>query len=214
MKTRTIKSIIESNEGKPEFNKKEIQKRMLLEVLTSMTDAGEPYQIDDYNREVLQNLTKYFSNDSDGPYPLTKGIYLWGKVGTGKTILLKAFQILAREFHGPKPFKFRNSLELAEQYSMSGSEIYKEFEKADLCIDDLGNEPMEVNYYGTRLPFMPFFIQNRYQKWQFAGLRTHYTSNFDLAWVETNYGKREASRLEQACTVIELKAKEDRRKRG
>ena len=51
------------------------------------------WRFDENEKRILQNLVKYFSNDASCEWPLTKGLFLYGAPGTGKSEMMSECSI-------------------------------------------------------------------------------------------------------------------------
>jgi hypothetical protein len=166
-----------------------------------------------FNREyipnqypILGNLMLYASGNANALYPLTRGVYLWGKCGTGKSVLLEALRHMTITCWPDNWWRQYDCNAVALVRSEEAFAQYILWEKP-AYYDDLGSEPLMVKLYGSELYPMVEVITARYNLWQRKGVPTHFTSNHDLQWVEEQYGTRVASRLAEMCTVTEVKGK-------
>lgn len=148
---------------------------------------------------------------------LTKGIYLAGRTGCGKTWAMEILGYLAKEhiirleMHG----KF-SSLDI---YQARADEITAAFiESGDvstfvrrpiLLINDLGTEPAEVLYMGNRVDVVRQVIERRADN---DGRLTLFTSNIPMNAEELRerYGDRVVSRLRQMCNYIAITGNDKR----
>ncbi len=177
------------------------------------------FVVDNFNQDVVRKLTAYSlgsmkGSDTTQPLDVVKGLYLYGRVGTGKTILLETVKLFTALYSTLDTFRIREASAVAREVLETGVSSWSDQQGLTKSVgyDDLGNEPLKIVRYGTQVMPMAMEICARYGTWQKNGVRTHFTSNFDLKWIEENYGKREASRLSDMCNIIELKSERDRRK--
>ena len=129
---------------------------------------------------------------------MRKGVAIIGRVGTGKSILLK----LAAHCFDEEYF---NVPELAAEFSISGAEsiwskISPKCAIKDFILDDLGAE-QESKHFGNEVPIIDI-IYDRYAKWQNFGSRTWIASNLTSAQMEKRYGTRVVDRLREMCEII------------
>lgn len=184
-----------------------------------LRNEGREMEIDDWNREIILSLAKYFSGVGD--LDLSKGIMLVGQTGQGKTSIFNAFS------ENPKrSFLIMECKYLALQYASGG---YNQVETLinphppifgnkfrhdayGICFDDLGTEDVKKNY-GNEANVMKDILEMRYsRKNSLAGL-THVVTNLDAESIETFYGERIKSRMREMFNVIEYDLQApDRRK--
>jgi len=190
--------------------------------------AGQ-FIIDQDNKFVIENLIRWAHGDKTMraidcenkeviPGDLSKGIYIAGPTGTGKSLLL---EILSSYLTiDDVRASFRNSVlfltypcyttnKVCYYYSETG-ELYKFLDPAVICFQDLGSEQRETLYMGTRTKVMQMIIQERSDA---RGNITLFSSNNGIEDKDTYdiYGDRIVSRLKKMCNYFELRGL-DRRK--
>ena len=79
----------------------------------------------------------------------------------------------------------------------------------DLIIDEVGAE-LICNKYGQKSESFIEVIEKRYIDFVQKGSFTHFTSNLTPKEIETRYGYRVWSRINEMCTVIEISGKDSR----
>lgn len=176
------------------------------------------YTADESIKEVFKLLCFYFTNDArfeeDGELKLRKGILLAGNVGTGKTLLMKAFSRNKRQCYEIIPCR-----KASDEYAEDGPEMLNQFNnpirslfgtyeyflqrELGVCFDDLGTETNPARYYGKDINTMEQVILNRYDR-KLPFTLTHFTTNLTWSQIEANYGTRVISRLNEMVNVIEL----------
>lgn len=147
----------------------------------------------------------------------SKGIYLAGNTGTGKTTAMR----ILRKMYDLNFFRDQNDTriswlearaeEICSEYAKEG-EITR-FKKAPLlCIQDFGSEPNETLFMGNRLNVMRSILEYRGDH---SNLVTMITSNIPIRHQDIRrlYGDRVASRLVEMCNNIELVGKDRRLER-
>lgn len=181
------------------------------------------YKITPENEKVIKVLVKYFNGIDGTNYSLKKGIYLAGPVGTGKTLLMKAF---ATWPGNPSKFKMVNTRDIQKEaaqhgykaltlyskqsYNYKGGFYRRENGAITYCFDDFGAEETS-KFYGNDINVMKELLQDRYMEFDDAGMMTHITSNIkDGELIEKKYGERVRDRIRQMFNVVELLGKSHR----
>lgn len=189
-----------------------------------LRNEGRELEIDDWNREIILALAKYFSG-VEGTLDLSKGIMLAGGIGTGKTSIFNAFSENPKKSFVVMECKF-----LALQYAEGGFDkieiltspyppIYGNkfhHDSYGVCFDDMGAEIEDgkKKHYGNEANVLKDILELRYsRKATLAGL-THVITNLtDPDQVEFEYGPRVRSRMREMFNVLEYPADApDRRK--
>jgi len=197
-------------------------------VIARAQDRGMAFVVDEPISLLFEALCYYFTGDKhfesmtpEGrrPWNLNKGLLLCGGVGTGKTTLLKVFNLNKR-----RAFKIVSCKHIAAKYADVGNDAITEHSghwhvptsrdyfyqnKIGICFDDLGDEDSRKNF-GNQANVMADIIQNRYD----SGVPyhfTHITTNLTMDEIESFYGTRVRSRIREMFNIIQLDG-EDRRK--
>jgi hypothetical protein len=153
--------------------------------------------------ETVRSLLAYASGNPASPWPLDRGLYIWGKVGTGKSMLIEALRLFTMHAWRDNWWRAYDCNTIALVRNEEAFAEYITWQKP-AYYDDLGSEPLAVKLYGSELYPMLEVITARYNLWQRLGVPSHFTSNHGLKWVDEHYGTRIASRLQEMCTVIEI----------
>lgn len=154
---------------------------------------------------------------------LRKGLFLAGRIGCGKTSLMRVFQRNQRQV-----FMIQSAKEIAWNWRQADKEAGAYLERmcnplllpvndvqnfyhrmAGLCIDDVGTEEVQ-NSWGNRASVIADVIEGRYFN-GCAGPLLHLTTNLITADIREAYGERVASRLRETMNIIQYVG-EDRRK--
>ena len=165
---------------------------------------------------VWLQLIKYVHGDPECELDINKSVFLMGRTGSGKSQTMK----IMNEYMKIDNVRFkRNNKIIPFIYSIfSARDIVSDFNNngydglekyvtySIICIDDLGSEPNEAVYYGTRLNVICEVIEERYAK----GLTTHFTTNLDLVHTQKYYNDRVYSRIIETCNIVKLNDKDFR----
>lgn len=180
-----------------------------------LESLGKSLVIDEQNREVVETLCEYFAGDErfekrSDRFKLSKGIYLAGGVGVGKTTLMN---ILKQNQH--QSFKIVGCRAAETLFATEGDAAIRYLsgtvtvainsnpfghQKIGICFDDLGTES-EGKHYGKDKNVMTEIILNRYDA-QLSGNFTHITTNLSVEELEQRYGTRVKDRLREMMNMI------------
>lgn len=181
-------------------------------------------------KTIFELFCLYFSNDPGfvveasrlGVYKpdLRKGLLLAGRIGCGKSSLMRLFGVNQRQV-----YMIKTANEVAEKWLLNGEDYFAGLIKphmlpvndvdnfyhrfAGLCIDDVGTEEIKTSF-GNRKNVIGDLIEARYHE-HAAGPLLHLTTNLNWETLKEHYGARVASRLQETMNMIQYKG-EDRRK--
>lgn len=126
-----------------------------------------------------------------------KGILLIGEPGCGKTLIMSSVMKFMKV-----PF-FR-----ADVLSEMKMDELKKYQVNDLCVDDLGTENRREMSRSTDQRVLGKMLEMRHhnQFIQLRHMRTFVTTNLDLDGLESLYGKRVRSRIQEMFNVFVLDA--------
>lgn len=156
-------------------------------------------------RPIIQKLAYYFSgNVFPGGYDLSKGIFLFGGCGAGKTSLFKIFQQARLRFGFP--LQINHTPTIYTDFLASGNVDFGPYLKKERCFDDAGAEQMEILSFGNRIHILPQLIILRYETMQRDGALTHFTSNLTPAEMVKRIGfdDRVKSRMNEMFNIVHL----------
>lgn len=178
------------------------------------------FTIDDNNREIVNLLCKYFSEDPEFEtlgYSLKKGILLFGGVGVGKTHIMQLFRNNQKQSYQPVACQDVESL-----YAKNGPDsnpqtgemgLRKYFGLVSLnaknmyghdvlgyLFDDLGQEITNTKYFGTERNVMLEVLSQRYKNG--LNVATHITTNLSGKQIKDIYGERVSDRMREMFNII------------
>jgi hypothetical protein len=192
-------------------------------------ERKQSFILDEDNRFVYENLIRWVHADpafmAIDPVTrrrrtgdLTKGIYIAGNTGTGKTwaldimrtyLAIDSVRIKVSGIVRPLKWGIYRSDSICDEYASTG-DLSKFKNLRHLCIHDLGAEPLQSVYMGNRVNVLQQIIENRGDRVDYLTL---FTSNYPLAGAQitSNYGERAQNRLYEMCNYFELTGKDRRR---
>ena len=190
----------------------------------------DDFTLDEGALVVYRNIAKWIVGDptmksvnpvshllEDGD--LTKGIYLAGRTGCGKTWAMDIMAFLAKEHritykaYGQDcvlDIKSFRADAITEEYMRSGDMgQFVEGTKV-LLIQDLGTEPEEVLYMGNRVDVLRHVLERRADD---PSRITLVTSNIPMTGdgITRRYGDRVSSRFRQMFNYLEMRGDDKRR---
>lgn len=174
--------------------------------------AAKTFVIDETNKNVFGSLCLYFTGDARSKLDLTKGIFLYGPVGCGKTEIMKWFR------HNPtNSYSMFDAIEVAAQFTKYGhdsifryknliesSDTFKTFGQTHVgvCFDDLGTE-VDKKHYGNESNVFADIFLTRYRN-KDLHCKTHFTTNLNTNDIEERYGLRVRSRMREMVNLLEF----------
>ena len=179
----------------PQYTYKEA-KRIVFYIIEMMTfEKGIDFQFTEENKDVIRRLTAYFfglpgydlyvddrwvsiTNNLD----LSKGIFLFGPIGCGKTFLMKVFQTAiyaAGLFDRTFKMKFLPEL-ISEVKAGQNLKLIDRYYKEVRCFDDVGYGDANPKVFGNSVNILQEIINHRYQQYESKKLITHFTSNLPV----------------------------------
>lgn len=162
---------------------------------------------DDNNRHVIEQMYLYLIGSEKCEWNINKGIYLMGKVGCGKSVLLTSFlnmlEILTR--HIIIKCHAKTLDELIDDKGLDA------LSSRPMMIDELGRENIEQNNFGKKIKPVIDLFSLRYER----GGRTFVTSNFTLDTleskkdasgkvIENRYGNFIRTRMDEMMNIVTL----------
>ncbi len=153
-------------------------------------------------------LDKYNEIELD----FTKGLFLYGSIGMGKTLLLRVLRKyligLSNRHHEEYKSDYRlgtywkSASQLAAMFACKGIVALEDYLEPESClfIDEVGREPNPVNNFGTKMDVIQFLLQTRYEDRR--SNVTHITTNLSLKEFTKIYGDYVADRCLEMFNFI------------
>lgn len=167
------------------------------------------FAIDEHNREVIRQMWLYVRGDQQCRWDIHKGIYLGGKIGCGKTILMLALCEVLHLVSG----KIITVVPANQLYKSIREFGIARYIYCPLFIDELGREQAEVNDFGNRIRPFNQLMEMRYE----TGARTFFTSNFSIQTLSKDaqgYGEYINERVQEMTNMVVLPGTSRRKKWG
>ena len=172
-----------------------------------------PFVVDDDNRVIIIQMWHYVTGSKECRWNIHKGIYIGGKVGCGKTLLMQSFcEIL--HFISGRTVEMIPATLLYQRIIEQGIDSLS---KRPLFIDELGREQLEMNAFGNKMRPIADLMALRYNN----GARTFFTSNFKIETLSkgrndkgelVGYGKYIGERIQEMTNIIEMPGESRREK--
>lgn len=165
----------------------------------------------------VRALTKYFINDPTAehdcnPLPLTKGLFIYGAVGTGKTELMHIMQRFATENNLTKAFQFSS---LSKVYT--DAKASADFDPIaqnvcfERCFDEFGRYVGAVKRYGDDLDINEAILEQRYERFKRYGQLTHLVANLAPNETADKFSPMLVDRVRSMCTGVYFKGESKRK---
>lgn len=218
---KTTKNSFRKKKAVPPLCDYRTAKRLVWEAYQSYAeDGGFEAVITPGMREILPMLTAYFTGNKTEAIDPSKGIYLWGPVGTGKTVLFEVMQKVMLHFKYPRRFKKYKAHQVISDVATSKTLDIEKYFYGSALIDDLGFGEDQVKHYGNTIRVFETILARRYENYIHGGTITHVTSN--LPWsgaakpegnLSNQFSDRIASRGSEMWNFIILRGEDLRKKR-
>ncbi len=149
------------------------------------------YAVNHNNRSIISNIFRWCMM-LDGELNPTKGLWLYGNIGTGKSTLLHIIKCFCHDIR-PRDadgnyysFAIVNASEICADFTKRGYEGIDVWMKSSrLAIDERGREPMVTGYYGNAMNVLQQILQTRYDN-RFNNF-THVTTNLTEDEIKARY---------------------------
>lgn len=97
-----------------------------IETVTRIGSAMLPgrFEIAEHHQALYENAARYFAGNDSGPWSIYKGLYIYGKVGAGKTFFFKLFNEVAKVKSHENSFKILKITDIVDGVEASGSQFF------------------------------------------------------------------------------------------
>jgi hypothetical protein len=168
-------------------------------------DPNFTWKFDETEKHTIRNMLKYFINDPTCEYPLTKGLFIFGRNGSGKTEMMQAFERFCFTHNLEKTFVFTS---MSGEYTKTKAD--GEYDpvmlnsRYDRCFDEFGRYTGPVKRFGDDLDINEAIIEARYDRHRRYGQITHFIANMTPSEAERTFTPMIFDRLRSMCTSIEF----------
>ena len=161
-------------------------------ILLTKRRQDRAFVIDSNNKALLSQLYYYLIGDKRFKGDLNKGIWIGGKIGTGKTLIMDVFRSFLNPVLSGNVVKL-HSKQIVKKDNMNLS-------KRHLFIDDIGKEAKAINDFGTVKNPIIDLITERYDNfaWTFT------TCNYSKESLIQFYGETIFDRFVEMFNIITL----------
>lgn len=159
----------------------------------------------DEEKAIIKNMILYFICSDKGMFPLSKGLFVYGKPGTGKTEIVQIFERFCKENQLSKAFEFTS---MAEIYIRAKSE--KGYDpicsniQLPRVFDEFALHVGAVTTFGDQLDINEAIIEARYKRYKSAGQITHLISNATTVQIEQILSPMLFDRVRSFCTGVQF----------
>lgn len=168
--------------------------------------TNKPFMWEIRDPEILANIVRYFINDPACIWPLTKGLFVYGNPGTGKSEFMDIFSRFTTDNELSKAFKITS---MSEVYVSAKSD--KDFDPVatnvqfDRAFDEFCRHYGSVKRFGDDLDINEAIIEQRYARSQRYGQITHFLTNGTPNTIKEQLSPMVFDRIRAMCTSVQFK---------
>lgn len=151
---------------------------------------------------VIRGLIQYFTNDPASPWPIHKGLLVYGMPGAGKTEIMRIFQRFASGT--TKAFEFTSFSDVYTKARMDKSFDFMNCATFDRCFDEFLRHTGAVSYFGDQIDVNEALIEARYTRNRNYGQITHFITNGDTNTVQQMLSAPAFDRVRGMCSGVEF----------
>ena len=153
-----------------------------------------------YKEAKTENLDQYTKNAIEASIAESKGLFIYGDTGTGKTYTMHALSKGRGEVENFVALlvEFRDFMQKGFYFEKIKELVGQEY----LFIDDIGAEKLS----DFVVEFLYLVVNKRYENMK----RTVFATNLTLEEFQKRYGDRILSRISEMCILVELKGNDRR----
>lgn len=221
---RNASALMVSKAAKQEMEYGEARKKVwnLMQLraahISDLENIEFEWEFDEEERARNANLVKYFINDAsavlpDGkPFPLSKGLFLFGAPGTGKTEIMRVFEKFCLDNDLSKQFRFTSMSEVYTKTRLSADyDPVKDNIQFDRAFDEFGRYVGSVMRFGEGIDVNESILEQRYERMKRYGQLTHLIANLTPNETESQFSPMIFDRVRSMCTGVYFKGKSKRK---
>ena len=161
--------------------------------------------------DTIKDLIHYFIASPDSSLELSKGLFLHGVPGTGKTEIMQIMKEMTDRVNLRSQFTIES---LSIMYDRArGSETYNPIPDAvqlNKCFDEFGRHSGAVMRFGNPLNITETLIEQRYIRFEASGQKTHFISNYSPDEAMQMLSPAIRDRLKKMCQSVKFGEKSHR----
>lgn len=194
-----------------------------LAIIETLIKSDDPsivsIALTEEQKKASRELLFYTFADKKCNLNLYQPIGIYGKTGAGKTMLMQTLSeffkidgisMVKNEKVVCMNFNVFHVREISSEFKKNGMNALERYKRQkNICLDDIGTEPLVSSDFGTKLNIVEDIIEER----SFKGLTTHWTTNLDETDILDRYDSRIHSRMFGKTNTIRLDEKDFRIKR-
>lgn len=171
----------------------------------SMRNEDRTFEINDQNKEILNQLFYYLTQSDKFNGSFDKGILLIGTFGVGKSLIMRSFIKLVAVVTQKQIEEF-HSKDIALKITEDAAFI-ENWSRKPIYIDDIGKESKTLKNFGSDIYPITDLFSARYD----TGAITFGTANHKIPSLGEMYGGSISDRLGSMFNVLELTGKSKRK---
>ncbi len=173
--------------------------------LDTMKRICPDFKVDKDNAKVISDVFRWCIRDKKGALDPTKGLWLYGSIGSGKSTLMKGVMQFIRDYwlrdSGEKMNpRWMNVPVFCGKYATEGFSV---FESIPMGLDEFGTEITPTNHMGNKLNVMSHLINTIYD--YNPDIPYIITTNRSFGGILNSYGDRAIDRIGQLFNLVEMR---------
>ena len=202
--SKVVKALVQESDYKT-FRKAFIfeMERRADEIAIITANPNFKWEWSEEQGAVIKKLIQWFINDPQCDIPLSKGPFLYGMPGTGKTEIVKALGVVASDLELSKRFEYicmSDEYEKARHNSQYDPITPNLF--SNRCLDEFGRHFGAVKSYGNETDINESVIEGRYARFMSYGQNTIAVTNASPNELLNLFSPMVADRVRAMCAGL------------